>query len=45
MTDDSQQDEAFAWLASRLRWERLLTDLNARTTASNLPVEPIALAA
>jgi hypothetical protein len=41
MTNESQQDEALAWLASRLRWERLLTELNSRTTATDQPVEPL----
>ena len=45
MTNESQPDEALAWLASRLRWERLLMTLNERTTATDLPVEPVAAVA
>jgi len=37
MTDDQNRDEALAWLAGRLRWERLLTELHQRTEATDEP--------
>ena len=44
MTADTNRDEALAWLAGRLRWERLLTELTERSEATDLltdePTEP-----
>jgi len=40
MTEDTNRDEALAWLAGRLRWERLLTELADRTEATDLRTEP-----
>jgi hypothetical protein len=39
MKDDENRHEALAWLAGRLRWERLLTELHQHTEATDEPIE------
>ena len=39
MTTDSHQAQALAWLAGRMHWEQLLSELHAPASATDDPVE------